>query len=74
MNTTKLTFKDEKLIAGKSKVDIFDAAGGLQMSIQNIENSNAQLDLGDLDPGIYFYKVRTDKGEFYSGKLIKMSD
>ncbi|MGK6343514.1 T9SS type A sorting domain-containing protein [Chryseobacterium sp. DT-3] len=48
-------------------VKVFDAAGKL---IKNVTNTNDKINVSDLSSGIYFIRVKTEKGE-HLGKVIK---
>ena len=72
LHTAKLVLKNGESLSHVNQVDVYNAAGVLQMSIQNVDNSDMQLDLYDLHSGIYFYKVFTLKGEIYTGKFVKI--
>lgn len=48
-------------------VKIFDSSGKL---MKNIMNNNDKINVSDLSSGIYFVRIKTEKGE-YLGKIIK---
>lgn len=48
-------------------VKIFDASGKL---IRNITNATDKINVSDISSGIYFIRIKTDKGE-HLGKIIK---
>ncbi|PIF44192.1 putative secreted protein (Por secretion system target) [Chryseobacterium sp. 52] len=48
-------------------VKIFDASGKL---IRNITNTADKINISDISSGIYFIRIKTDKGE-HLGKIIK---
>ena len=73
-NTARLVLKDGKNLNNMRQVDIYNTAGVLQLTIQNVDNSGLQLDLHDLNSGMYFYKVNTREGDLYSGKFVKMGE
>ncbi len=73
-NIARLVLKDGKNINNVRQVDIYNAAGALQLSIQNVDNSDLLLDFHELHPGIYFYKVNTTEGQLYAGKFVKIGE
>ncbi len=74
LHTAMLVKKDGQPLENVSQVEIYNTAGVMQLSIQNVDNSELQLDVHDLNSGIYFYKVYMKDGGLYSGKFVKMND
>lgn len=58
-------------VAGKVKqVDIFTIDGRLVQRYANIEGQSLTIDRGDMNSGMYLYKVVTENFKSYSGKFI----
>ena len=72
--TAKFAFKNGKRLENVSQVNVYNAAGALQMSIQNVDNSDIELNVQNLNPGMYFYKVHTIDAQLYSGKFVKVNN
>jgi len=73
-HSAKLVLKNGQRLEDVHHVDVYNAAGVLQLSIQNIDNSDLQLDLHNLNSGMHFYKVNTKDAKVYSGKFVKIAN
>ena len=74
LHTAKFAFKNGQRLENVSRVDVYNAAGALQMSKQNLDNSDVELNVQNLNPGMYFYKVYTADAQLYSGKFVKVTN
>lgn len=51
-----------------SSVELFNLIG---VKIMDESKPEGRIDMGHLEQGIYFIRIRTDKGEVYTGKVMK---
>ena len=54
-----------------SRIEIYNSSGIQLQSVEIEHESGYHLYLGDLSPGIYFYRITSSKGLTSSGKMIK---
>ncbi len=52
------------------QVDLFSANGQLMRSYNEINNSQLKIERRDLQSGMYFYRLQSAAGKWYSGKLL----
>ncbi len=52
------------------QVDLFSANGQLMRSYTGINNSQLKIERQDLQSGMYFYRLQSEAGKWYSGKLL----
>lgn len=53
------------------QITIYDLYGKEIINTQSENNTETELDITDLIPGVYFIKVYTNKNLFFSGKFVK---
>jgi hypothetical protein len=51
-----------------SSVELFNIVG---VKVMDKSKPEGPIDMGNLEQGIYFIRIKTDKGEIYTGKVIK---
>jgi hypothetical protein len=51
-----------------STVELFNVVG---VKIMEESKPEGHIDVGNLEQGIYFIRIKTDKGELYTGKVVK---
>jgi hypothetical protein len=54
-----------------ARIEIYNASSTLLRSIEVGDGSSQKLYLGDLEPGMYFYRVVSEGAVLGSGKLVK---
>lgn len=68
LDQSTLTFND--LENKVDQISIFSIDGKEVQSHTNINGTSLEIQRGNLSPGIYFYKLRTDAFKIHSGKFI----
>ncbi len=58
-------------VQANSRIEIYSASGALLRSVEIKNASGFHMFLGDLDPGIYIYKIISSGSFSASGKLVK---
>ncbi len=52
------------------RLDLYNVSGQLIRSYDEVPSNNIVIERGNLAPGMYFYKLVTDKQQYVSGKLF----
>lgn len=53
------------------QISIYDLYGKELITTRSQNNTETELDIQSLAPGVYFIKIKTDNNLFYSGKFVK---
>lgn len=68
INSTKLTFKNSQ--QKKHCLRIFDIEGRFVRKVENITREEVIVERHDLNPGCYFYELKSEDGAVAKGKLF----
>jgi hypothetical protein len=64
------TLKIENHKVHNATLSIYDISGKSVRTITSINSNNIEIDKGNLEDGIYFYRLTNGEGEISSGKFI----
>ncbi len=51
-----------------ASIELFNALG---VKIMDVAATEGKIDMGHLERAIYFIRIKTDRGEIYTGKVMK---
>jgi hypothetical protein len=68
--TDKIVIKTTGSLSGVSTLQIINLVGSVVYSNAGPISNNTQINISDLQPGIYFLTINNN-GEYYSKKFIK---
>lgn len=66
---SKVTIELDDLMASSGQLELFNAAGE-RLLIREITSSSYQLDVSDLESGVYFISIQTERGAISGLKLM----
>ena len=67
----EITFQVETGNENIKELEIYSATGALLNRAESINTKQYKFDLAGYYPGVYFYKLETESGFYYSGRFIK---
>ena len=67
----EITFQVETGNENIKHLEIYSATGALLNRAESINTKQYKFDLAGYYPGVYFYKLETESGFYYSGRFIK---